>query len=81
MLRESLLVPLVLEGLRSEDGEAVLRIIARGSLAEGMERSAVVEAFEEARSVLQTEKRDADEERLLDVLDALSGWAPPGRNF
>lgn len=74
-------VDLLLDAYRYDDVEAVLRILARGLLAEGMTLHDVVAAFEEARTVLQADGRDADEEYLLDVLDALHWWAPPGKSI
>lgn len=74
-------VDLLLDAYRYDDVETVLRILARGLLAEGMARHEVVAAFEEARLVMQADGRDADEEHLLDVLDALHRWAPPGKSI
>ena len=74
-------VDLLLGAYRYDDVETVLRILASGLLAEGMVSDDVVAAFEEARTVMQAGGRDADEEHLLDILDALHRWAPPGKSI
>ncbi len=59
----------------------VLRIIAQGLLAEGVERAEVVACFELARLLLSDEERDEKEDVLLEVLDALHGWGPLNARF
>lgn len=64
---------------RHEPGELVgsLREFAREELASGYPREALLEDFERVRGLLEAADRDAAEDDVVSVMDALVGWCSP----
>jgi hypothetical protein len=54
-----------------------LRALAVRLSAQGQDRAAIIERFEETRQQLRQLDREADEDSLMDALDCLVGWCRP----
>jgi hypothetical protein len=62
------------DALQSETPFERLWHLARILAAEGHAPPAVLELFEQARTRLQAQQREQDEDVLLDVMDCIVGW-------
>ena len=54
-----------------------LRSAAAALLAEGRTQKSVYELFEAVRAQLREEKRQVEEDVVMDVMDCLCGWCSP----
>ena len=63
--------------LRSPDRVGQLRSLALHLSAQGQDRAAIIQRFEETRQQLRQCGREADEDALMDALDCLVGWCRP----
>ena len=64
--------------LASEEPLEALTAEARRLLAAGWDRAAILALLEDVRGALQVAARGADEDIVLQVMDALTGWTGPG---
>lgn len=65
------------QSLRSPQPTAQLSEAIRRLLRDKRSRSEILEELEEFRSILREEKRDSDDDVVLEVMDFLVGWASP----
>lgn len=65
------------QALRSQEPITELRSLALSLLGRGHDKAAVLEMFEQARCRLRQEKREDDEDAVMDVMDFLVGWCSP----
>jgi hypothetical protein len=74
-----LVVSRLVEALRSENPAKKLRSLVADLAAEGQSKASIYDALEEVLIHLREDgnKRDAEEEVVLDVTDALSDWCHP----
>ncbi len=63
--------------VRSEDPVQQLRSVALHLSAQGYDRTAITNKFEEMRQQLRREDRQTDEDAVLDAMDCLVGWCSP----
>lgn len=63
--------------LRSPNPVDELRAVAVHLAAQGEDRVAIIERFEEVRRQLRECDRETDEDALMDALDCLVGWCGP----
>ncbi len=55
-----------------------LRELAREKLERGYPRETLLDDFERVRSLLEAQDRNAKEDDVVTVMDALVGWCSPG---
>lgn len=65
------------QALSSPDPIDRLRSLALHLSSTGLSREAIRDAFEQARAQLRLANREADEDRVMDVMDFLAGWCSP----
>lgn len=63
--------------LVSDDRRAAFLSVLRQLLAEGLSRERLLDELKKYSLELRQEKRDADEDLVLDMMDGLSGWSSP----
>ena len=66
-----------LQALDHPDALDALRAVARTSLRAGATRDEVLTTLEGVRADLRAAGRDADEDKLLELMDMLAGWSAP----
>lgn len=54
-----------------------LRVILRGLLADGHDRSSLVDDLNHMREALRLSGREDEENVVLDVMDFVDGWSAP----
>jgi len=54
-----------------------LRSLVGELAAEGYDKAAILELFEQQRQRLRLANREADEDAVMDVMDFLVGWCSP----
>src|SRR3954453_5068286 len=68
---------LIENALRSPQPFEHLRLAATAPLAEGRTPQSVYELFEAVRAQLREEKRQVEEDVVMDAMDCLCGWCSP----
>jgi hypothetical protein len=66
-----------LEALDHPNALQALREVASTSLREGATQAEVLDALEQVRAQIRTEGRDADEDKVLELMDMVGGWSAP----
>lgn len=69
---------LLMSAIRNTEPVGALRVVAQGLLIENHDREAVIEEFNCLVEVLRQSDDEASESAVLEVLDALRRWGPPG---
>ena len=69
---------LLMSAIRNTEPVGALRVVAQGLLIEGHDREAVIEELNCLVEVLRQSDDEASESSVLEVLDALHRWGPPG---
>jgi hypothetical protein len=69
------LTPRVDGALREGEPDLALRALVRDLLTEGHSRRELANALESYRGSLEEQGREDDDERILDVIAVLTGWA------
>jgi len=63
--------------LRAEDPVVALIALVRELFADGYDEGPALGALEDSRARLRQQDRETDEDRVMDVMDVLTGWCPP----
>jgi hypothetical protein len=66
------------EALRSDNPVESLRAIVSRLIEAGVDRGVVIQRMEEWRKRLQDQRRDVEEDVVLEVMDLVVGWSGPG---
>jgi hypothetical protein len=65
------------KALGSSDRVEALRSLVGELSAEGCDKTAILEIFEEQRQRLRSANRESEEDAVMDVMDFLVGWCSP----
>jgi hypothetical protein len=63
--------------LRGPNALQQLREIAQEMLDQGQDRASILALFEQTRQQLRDERREAEEDVVLEAMDFLAGWCSP----